>query len=53
MIRLNHDLMHIEKKLFDKIFNIIMNVSSKTKDNNKARRDIALYFRQTDLELQP
>jgi len=44
--------MHIEKKFFDNIFNTVMNVSGKTKDNDKARRDIALYCRRRDLELQ-
>jgi len=29
-----------------------MNVSDKTKDNDKARRDIVLYYRRRDLELQ-
>ena len=44
--------MHIEKNFFDNIFNIMMNVSGKTKDNEKARMDLALYCRRKDLELK-
>ena len=43
--------MHIEKKFFDNIFNIVMNVSDKTKDNDKYRMDLALNCRRKDLEL--
>jgi len=38
--------MHIEKKNFDNIFNILMNVSDKTKHNEKARKDLALLANQ-------
>ena len=44
--------MHIEKILFDNIFNTMMNVSGKTKDNEKARMDLTLYCRRKDLELK-
>ncbi|RZB46311.1 hypothetical protein D0Y65_050367 [Glycine soja] len=44
--------MHIEKNFFDSIFNTVMNVSGKTKDNDKARMDLALYCRCKDLELK-
>ena len=44
--------MHIEKNLFDNIFNTVMNVSGKTKDNDKARIDITFYYRRKDLELK-
>jgi len=37
LLRHNLDFMHIEKTFFDNIFNTVMNVSSKTKDNDKAR----------------
>ncbi|KAG6406054.1 hypothetical protein SASPL_133650 [Salvia splendens] len=40
-IRHNLDVMHIEKNIFDNIFNTIMNVEGKTKDNANARRDFA------------
>ena len=32
--------MHIEKNFFDNIFNTIMNVEGKTKDNAKSREDL-------------
>ncbi|WVZ21047.1 hypothetical protein V8G54_008369 [Vigna mungo] len=44
LLRHNLDFMHIEKNFFDNIFNTVMNVAGKTKDNEKARMDIALYY---------
>ena len=44
--------LHIEKNFFDNIFNTVMNVSGKTKDNDKARMDLAFYCRRKDLELK-
>jgi len=44
--------MHIEKSFFDNIFNTVMNVSGKTKDDEKARMDIAFNYRRKDLELK-
>jgi len=44
--------MHIEKNFFDNIFNTVMNVTGKTKDNDKARMDLGLYYRRRDLELK-
>jgi len=35
--------MHIEKNMFENIFNTVMDMKGKTKDNIKARLDIALY----------
>lgn len=43
LLRHNLDVMHIEKNFFDNIFNTVMNVSGKTKDNDKARKDLAIY----------
>ncbi|XP_073133531.1 uncharacterized protein [Henckelia pumila] len=40
LIRHNLDVMHIEKNVFDNIFNTILNVSGKTKDNAKSRQDL-------------
>jgi hypothetical protein len=34
--------MHIEKNMFENIFNTVMDVKGKTKDNIKARLDVAL-----------
>jgi len=36
MLRHNLDVMHIEKNFFDNIFNTVMDVKGKTKDNDKA-----------------
>jgi len=44
--------MHIEKIIFDNIFNTVMNLSGKTKDNEKSQMDLSLYYRQKDLELK-
>ena len=52
LLRHNLDVMYIEKNFFDNIFNTVMNISGKTKDNEKARMDIGLYCRQKDLELK-
>ena len=52
LLRHNLDVMHIEKNLFDNIFNNAMNVSGKTKDNDKARMDLAFYCRRKYLELK-
>ena len=39
LIRHNIDVMHTEKNFFDNIFNTVMDVQGKTKDNMKARLD--------------
>ena len=52
LLRHNLDVIHIEKNFFDNIFNTVMNVSGKTKDNEKARMDLAFYYRLKDLELK-
>jgi len=44
--------MQINKNFFDYIFNTVMNVNGKTKDNEKARMDLTLYCRQKELELK-
>jgi len=43
--------MHIEKNMFENIFNTVMEVKRKTKDNIKARLDIALYCDRKNMEL--
>jgi len=43
--------MHIEKNMFENIFNIVMDVKGKTKDNIKARLDIALFCNRKNMEL--
>nr|GFA67370.1 hypothetical protein [Tanacetum cinerariifolium] len=39
LIRHNLDVMHVEKNVFDNIFNTVMDDKDKTKDNVKARQD--------------
>jgi hypothetical protein len=34
------DVMHIKKNMFENIFNMVMDVKGKKKDNMKARMDI-------------
>ncbi|CAJ2639558.1 unnamed protein product [Trifolium pratense] len=51
LLRHNLDVMHVEKNVFENIFNIVMNVKGKTKDNDKARKDVGLYCRRNDLLL--
>nr|GEV82503.1 hypothetical protein [Tanacetum cinerariifolium] len=46
----NLDVMHIEKNVFENIFNTIMD-TSKTKDNIKARMDIEKYCDRADLHV--
>lgn len=40
LFRHNLDVMHVEKNVFDNIFNTVMNVKTKTKDNLKSRNDL-------------
>jgi hypothetical protein len=43
--------MHIEKNVFENIFNTVMNVKGKTKDNIKARLDVELFCNHKNMEL--
>jgi len=43
--------MHIEKHVFENIFNIVMDVKGKTKNNIKAKMDIALFCHHKNMEL--
>jgi hypothetical protein len=47
----NLDVMHIKKNMFENIFNTVMDMKRKTKDNIKARLDIALYCNRKNIEL--
>jgi len=51
LLRHNHDVMHIEKNVFENIFNTIIDVKGKTKDNIKARLDITLFCNRKNMEL--
>ena len=43
--------MHIEKNVFENIFNTIMDVKGKKKDNIKARLDVTLFCNCINMEL--
>jgi len=43
--------MYIEKNVFQNIFNTIMDVKGKTKDNIKARLDVTLFCNCQNMEL--
>jgi hypothetical protein len=43
--------MHIEKNVFENIFNTIMDVKGKTTDNIKARLDVTLFCNRKNIEL--
>ena len=47
----NLDVMHIEKNVFENIFNMVMGVKRKKKDNIKVKRDIALFCHHKNMEL--
>ena len=47
----NLDVMHIEKNVFENIFNTVMDVKGKTKDDIKARMDITLFCHCKNMEL--
>ena len=52
LIKHNLDVMHIQKNIFDNVFNTVMDIKSKIKDNAKARIDLKEYHKWRDLELQ-
>jgi hypothetical protein len=43
--------MHIERNMFENIFNTVMDVKGKTKDNIKARMDRAMFCHRKNMEL--
>jgi len=51
LLRHNLDLMHIEKNVFENIFNTLMDVKGKTKDNIKARMNIYVFCQSKNIEL--
>ena len=48
-IRHNLDIMHIEKDVFDNVFNTVMEVEGKTKDTSKSREELNEYCRPLEL----
>ncbi|XP_049347869.1 uncharacterized protein LOC125812416 [Solanum verrucosum] len=53
MIRHNLDVMHIEKNVFDNVFNTVLEVDGKTKDNPKACLDVVKYCNRPHLARNP
>ncbi|KAL0325300.1 UNVERIFIED_CONTAM: hypothetical protein Sradi_5099300 [Sesamum radiatum] len=51
LIRHNLDVMHIEKNVSDNIFNTVIDVKDKTKDNIKTRKDLELYCSRHEMHL--
>ncbi|KAL0445745.1 UNVERIFIED_CONTAM: hypothetical protein Slati_1702400 [Sesamum latifolium] len=43
--------MHIEKNMFDNIFNTVMDIKGKTKDNLNARKDLQIICNRSELEV--
>jgi hypothetical protein len=43
--------MQIEKNVFENIFNTVMNMKGKTKDNIKARMDTTLFCHSKNMKL--
>jgi predicted amino acid-binding ACT domain protein len=52
LVRHNLDVMHIEKNVFDNVFNTVMDIKGRTKDNVKARKDLKEVCKSRGLELQ-
>ena len=50
IIRHDLDMMHIEKNFFDNIFNTILNIEGRGKDNAKSRADFQLYCKKNELD---
>ena len=50
LIRHNLDVMHIEKNVFENVFNMVMNVPGKTKDASKSRQELNEYCRRPELK---
>ena len=42
--------MHIEKNVFENVFNRVMNVPGKTKDTSKSKQELNKYYRCPELE---
>ena len=42
--------MHIEKNVFENVFNTVIHVEGKTKDNEKAREDLNVLCQRPELE---
>lgn len=52
LIRYILDVMYIEKNFFENVFNIVMDLNGKIKDNVKVRMDMEKFCKRTELELK-
>jgi len=50
LLQHNLDVMHIEKNVFENIFNTVMDVKGKTNDNIKSRLDVVLFCNRKNME---
>ena len=50
LIQHNLDVMHLEKNLFDNLFNTVLNIHGKTKDTLKSRQELNTYCRWPELD---
>ncbi|KAG6427520.1 hypothetical protein SASPL_111766 [Salvia splendens] len=50
LIRHNLDVMHVEKNVFDNVFNTVLNVQGKTKDTSKSREELDQYCARPGLK---
>ncbi|KAL0445737.1 UNVERIFIED_CONTAM: hypothetical protein Slati_1701600 [Sesamum latifolium] len=51
LIQHNLDVMHIEKNVFDNIFNTVMDIKGKTKDNQNAPKDLKIICNCPEFEV--
>ena len=51
LVRHNLDVMHIEKNVFDNVFNTVMDIKGKTKDNVNARLDLSMLCKRPELKI--
>jgi len=51
ILRHNLDVMHNKKNMFENIFNTVMDMKGKTKDNIKARLDVVMFCNRKNMEL--
>ncbi|KAL0406569.1 UNVERIFIED_CONTAM: hypothetical protein Slati_3970800 [Sesamum latifolium] len=51
LVQHNLDAMHIEKNVFDSIFNTVTDIKGKTKDNLNARKDLKNICNRPKLEV--
>ena len=52
LLRHNLDVMHIEKNVFENVIHTILDSKEKTKDNENARLDLAMYCHRKELLLK-